>query len=445
MKNVIRFPKNFRWGTATASYQIEGAWNEDGKGPSIWDSFTHKNGTISDKSTGDEACDHYHLYRQDVALMKKLRYLNYRFSVSWPRVIPGGSGAINEKGMGFYERLVDELLKKGIEPFVTLYHWDLPQPLAKKGGWYNRDTAFRFADFAETFVARLKDRVKFWITLNEPVVSFMNGYYNGDHAPGNHDGFRAFGVPHNLLLAHGLSLERIRAAGKNLKAGLTNALMMFYPLSDKHVKAAAKAMEFLKIFLDPVFKGRYPSKVEWMIRSLTRGFREEDLKIISKPMDFLGVNNYSRSVVRNSIFPIPGFKWVEPRERNVPMTEMGWEIFPQGIYDLLVWIKNEYKNPLVYVTENGAAFHDEVVKGKVHDPERTSFLKEYLLQVQKAIREGCNVKGYFVWSLMDNFEWAYGLAKRFGLVYVDYKTQKRFVKDSGNWYSKVSKENGFLA
>lgn len=443
MQNKIKFPKDFRWGTATAAYQIEGAWNEDGKGVSNWDVFTHQKGKILDKSTGDIACDHYHLYRQDVALMKKLHYRNYRFSVSWPRIFPEGSGTVNPKGLDFYDRLVDELLKNGVEPFITLYHWDLPQRLEKAGGWYKRETAQRFADFTETVVKRLKDRVKYWITLNEPVVSFMNGYYEGDHAPGKHDWLRAFGVPHNLLLAHGLSLERIRAAGKTLKAGLTNAMMMFYPFSGKDGHAASSAMERMKIFLDPVFKGRYPASSDKLVRMATRGFREDDLKIISRPMDFLGVNNYSRSVVKRSLIPVPGFTWVKPEKLGVKMTDMKWEVFPQGIYDLLKWIKSEYKNPTVYITENGAAFPDELKKGKVHDPERTAFLKDYLTMVYKAIRDGCNIKGYFVWTLMDNFEWAYGLTKRFGLVYTDYPTQKRIVKDSGFWYSNVCKNNGF--
>lgn len=439
----ISFPKGFRWGTATASYQIEGAWNEDGKGPSIWDTFTRKKGKIQDGSDGNVACDHYHLYKKDVALMKKLGFANYRFSVSWPRIFPEGRGAVNQKGLDFYERLTDELLKSGIEPFITLYHWDLPDALQKTGGWYNRETALRFADFAGTVVKKLKDRVKFWITLNEPVVTFMNGYYAGDHAPGRKDGLRVFGIPHNLLLAHGLAMERIRVAGKKLQAGITNALMMFYPETPKDGKAARLAMEYTKIFLDPIFKGRYPAPVEERIRKSTKDFREGDLDIISKPMDFLGVNNYTRDVVKRTLIPIPGFRSVKPQYTGVRFTEMNWEVFPQGIYDLMMWIRNEYGNPPVYITENGAAFHD-VPEGKnVHDPERKDFLERYLTMVNRAIRDGCDIRGYFVWTLMDNFEWAYGYTKRFGLLYTDYMTQKRILKDSGKWYSQVCRENRF--
>ncbi len=447
----LKFPKGFRWGTATASYQIEGASREDGRGLSIWDTFCRKPGRILDGSNGDVACDHYHRYRTDVALMKKLGFTNYRFSVAWPRVFPDGSGRLNKKGLDFYDRLTDTLLSAGIEPFITLYHWDLPDALEKSGGWYNRETASRFSEFAGVVAGRLADRVRYWITLNEPVVSFMNGYRTGDHAPGYRHMFRSFGVPHNLLLAHGLGLQAVRAAGKSAagkkpQVGITNALSMFYPLRPADTKAAARAQDMMRLFLDPVFRAEYPISLDGWIRLFTAGMKQEDMRVISQPVDFLGINNYSRFVMKRTIHPVLPGRMVKPRSKGIEYTDMDWEVYPEGLYDLLKWVAKEYGNPAVYITENGAAFPDTLEKGRaVHDERRTAFLTEYLRGVHRAVSEGVNVKGYFVWSFMDNFEWAKGYAKRFGIVYVDYPTQKRVVKDSGLWYSRVCRENGFTA
>ena len=305
----LKFPEGFSWGTATASYQIEGSIAEDGKGCSIWDTFSHKKGKIQDKQTGDLACDHYRRYKEDIALMKDLGYPNYRFSVAWPRIYPEGTGAVNTKGLDFYSRLVDELKSAGIEPFITLYHWDLPQALQDKGGWYNRDTAKYLADYAQTVVEKLGDRVKNWITLNEPVVSFTLGHFLGEHAPGFTNPIKAMKVPHHLLLAHGWSLQRIKAFNPSLTVGLTNAFLPVYPKTPKDAKAARKAEAFLnRLFMDPVFKGVYPEAIKNMIRNDGKAFLDEDMKTISTPLDFIGVNCYTRMVVKKILNPMPGFQ-----------------------------------------------------------------------------------------------------------------------------------------
>lgn len=437
------FPKNFTWGTATAAYQIEGAWNEDGKGPSIWDEFTHRGGKIANNDTGDVACDHYHRYKDDVKLIKKLNCKAYRFSISWPRVLPEGRGTVNQKGLDFYKRLVDELLKNNIEPCATLYHWDLPLALEKEGGWTKRFIADAFEKYTSVVVNALKDKVKFWMTLNEPLIIYGAGYFAGVHAPGYKSFFKSMKVIHNLLLAHAKSYRCIKSLAPEAQAGIVNASSPVFGESERDAHAAKLAEAFTqRIFLDPIFNGRYPGLIEKKLRFLNRDIKDKDFDIIKNTADFLGINNYTRMVVKETFLPIPGFAIQQTRSEYV--TAMGWEIYPEGIYKLCKWIRDEYGNPPVYITENGAAFDDEVnKKGEIADTKRIDFLKSYISALHRAIQEGCNVKGYFVWSLMDNFEWAEGYAKRFGIVYVDYPTQKRIIKQSGKWYAEVCKKNVF--
>ncbi len=439
---MISFPKDFIWGTATAAYQIEGAWNEDGKGPSIWDEFTHRGGTIAHNDTGDVACDHYHRYKDDVKLIKKLNCTAYRFSISWPRVLPEGRGGVNQKGLDFYQRLTDELLAHHIQPCATLYHWDLPLALEKEGGWTRRFIADAFEEYTSTVVAALKDKVKFWMTLNEPLIIYGAGYFAGVHAPGYKSLLKSMKVIHNLLLSHAKSYHCIKSIDPQAKVGIVNASSPVVGESEKDAHAAKLAEAFTqRIFLDPIFKGTYPALIDRRLRFLNWDIKDEDFKIMKNTADFLGINNYTRMVVKKTLLPLPGFAIQQTKSKNV--TAMGWEIYPEGLYNLCTWIRDEYGNPPVYVTENGAAFDDAINKGEIIDTQRIDFLKSYLSSLYKAIQEGCNVKGYFVWSLMDNFEWAEGYAKRFGIVYLDYPTQKRIIKQSGRWYAEVCKRHGF--
>lgn len=437
------FPEGFVWGVATSAYQIEGAPNEDGKGPSIWDEFSHKKGKIANNDNGDIACDHYHRYRKDVEIIKKLNCKAYRFSISWPRVLPEGRGTVNQKGLDFYSRLVDELLERGITPFATLYHWDLPLALHRQGGWTKRFIADAFAEYTEVVVKALRNRVHFWMTLNEPLIIYGAGYFAGVHAPGYKNFFKAIKVIHNLLLAHAKSYYAIKSISPHAQVGLVNASSPVYPETPKDAEAAKLGEAYTqRVFLDPLVKGKYPNLIEKKLYFLNRDIEDDDFKLIANTYDFLGVNNYTRMIIKKSLFPIPGFCIVQPEARDV--TAMGWEIFPEGIYRLCAWLRDEYGNPPVYITENGAAFNDEInEKGDIADTQRVSFLKSYLSYIHRAIQERCNVKGYFLWSLMDNFEWAEGYSKRFGIVYVDYPTQKRIIKQSGRWYASVCKKNGF--
>lgn len=447
--NVKMFPKDFRWGAATAAYQIEGASSEDGKGKSIWDTFTKVKGAIQNDDTGDVACDHYHRWRDDVELMRKIGLKNYRFSIAWTRILPDGVGTVNQKGLDFYDKLVDELLKKGIEPNVTLYHWDLPQTLQDKGGWANRETTDAFVNYADVVTKRLGDRVKFWATHNEPMVVTTLGHSTGEHAPGIKNPFTALTVSHHLLLSHGKAVQVIRANDKaKAKVGIVNVAMRIEPSSDKQEDIeGAKRMDGLlnRWYYEPVFKGTYPQDVVDFFSKLAMTknilpIQEGDMKIIQTPIDFVGVNYYTRLVV-GAGNPLNPFGNVKPPQNAV--TEMGWEIYPQGLYDILKRTHQDYAPKEIYITENGAAFKDEVGKdGKVSDENRVAYLREHFLQAHRAIQDGIPLKGYFVWSLMDNFEWAKGYTKRFGLVYIDYPTQKRIVKQSGEWYSKVIKQNG---
>lgn len=445
-----RFPDGFLWGTATAAYQIEGAWDEDGKGPSIWDAFSHTPGKIDRGETGDVACDHYHRMDADIALMAQLGYPAYRFSISWPRVIPAGRGSVNPTGLDFYDRLVDRLLESKITPFVTLYHWDLPLPLHEAGGWYNRETASAFADYAGVMAAKLGDRVRHWITLNEPWIVTVAGYALGMHAPGSKRPYRAFRVAHNLLLGHGLAVQAVRAAAPQSQVGLTNALTPIHSHRlDRRTAAAERANDVVnRLWLDPVFGRGYPDGIKRYVERQNRGnLRPDDLETIAQPLDFLGINNYHRMIVAPTSRPVYTFKPVEPSYPGVQFTEMGWEVYPDGLREILTWVSREYGPIPLYVTENGVAYRDTLIDGAVHDPDRIRFLRRYIGAVGQAIADGADVRGYFVWSFMDNFEWSYGYDKTFGLVHVDYAggSLDRTVKDSGRWYAKVCAANALPA
>jgi len=445
-EKILKFPESFLWGTATASYQIEGAYDEEGKGESIWDHFSHIPGRIYGEETGDVACDHYHRYKEDVENMKKLDLKAYRFSISWPRVIPQGKGKVNPAGLDFYDHLVDELLEADIEPFVTLYHWDLPQALQEEGGWENRDIAGYFADYTALVAHRLKDRVHHWITHNEPwVVSFL-GHAFGTHAPGIMDFSCALQVSHHLLLSHGRAQEVLKNLGdENTQVGITLNLHPVYPASrrEEDIKAAKRCDGHLnRWFLDPIFKGAYPpDMLEYYQDKIPRIF-PGDMSIISRKVDFLGVNYYSRWIIKdNPKERILKLSFSKPQDAEY--TDMGWEIYPQGIYEILKRVQDDYSPPAIYITENGAAFPDKLdEEGKVKDDQRISYLREHISFAHKAIEEGVRLKGYFVWSLMDNFEWAWGYSKRFGLIYMDYPTQKRIFKESAYWYKRVIENNG---
>jgi beta-glucosidase len=435
---TVKFPVDFLWGAATAAYQIEGAWNEDGKGESIWDRFSHTPGKIRDGDTGDVACDHYHRYRDDIALMRRLGLKAYRFSISWPRVIPNGWGAVNPAGLDFYDRLVDELLAANIQPFVTLYHWDLPQALQERGGWPKRDLCGWFADYAALMARHLGDRVTRWMTFNEPWVSCFLGYQMGVHAPGLQDLRLAEQSAHHQLVAHGLAMRAIRASAPLAQVGIVLDAFPTETDTDVPEDRAIVAQSWdhgVGLFLDPLLRGHYPPQVAQEHESLGVEIQPGDMALIAQRLDLLGINHYSRNLVRNGqpVKPVPGAEY----------TEMDWEICPAAFGRLLRRLKREYRLPPLYITENGAAFRDEVsADGQVHDPRRIAYLREYFTQARLAMDDGVDLRGYFVWSLLDNFEWANGNSKRFGLVYTDYATLQRTTKDSGRWYAQVIERNG---
>jgi beta-glucosidase len=440
---MIQFPDHFTWGAATASYQVEGAANEEGRGESIWDRFSATPGHILNNESGLVADDHYHRYQEDIHLMGDLHMQAYRFSIAWPRILPTGRGQVNPAGLDFYERLVDALLAAHIEPFVTLYHWDLPQALQDEvGGWGSRQTAEAFAEYVSIVARRLGDRVHHWITLNEPWVSAFRGHEAGAHAPGLHDTALAWQVSHHLLLAHGLAVPILREHGDaQTRVGITLNLS---PVSSARTSAEDQQAAHLydgthnRWFLDPVFKGSYPSDVLTWLGEMTPKVETADAEVIARPLDFLGVNYYYRTIVRQHAGRP---EVVQPEGAH--LTEMGWEVYPQGLHDLLVRLHQDYAIPQFYITENGASFPDTLSPdGRVHDPLRIQYLHDHLLQAHAAIEEGVPLAGYFAWSLMDNFEWAYGYSRRFGLVYIDYPTQRRIIKDSGYWYRDTIATNG---
>jgi beta-glucosidase len=439
------FPADFLWGAATASYQIEGAAYQDGRGLSIWDQFAATPGKVFQGDNGDIAADHYRRMPEDVALMARLGLNAYRFSIAWPRILPQGTGTVNSRGLDFYDRLVDALLARGITPLVTLYHWDLPLALHEKGGWLNRDTAFAFSDYAEVVARRLGDRVDWWTTLNEPWCSAYLGYGIGVHAPGIHDMQSAYIAAHHLLLAHGLALPRLRALTRQqAQLGITLNLTPVYAANDhpetfRAVELADKTSN--RWFLDPIFRGTYPEGLFTDTGVDAQPVQDGDLAIISTPIDLLGINNYSRSLIRarmdgNGAGDSTSKDYEHVAAAESSYTDMGWEVYPQALRDVLVRVHRDYAPRAVAVTENGAAFADQWDgSDHVRDPQRVHYIREHIRTLAQALAQGVPLRGYFVWSLLDNFEWAEGYSKRFGIVYIDYPTQRRIVKDSGRWYA----------
>jgi beta-glucosidase len=443
-QDMLRFPDGFLWGTATASYQIEGARDADGKGPSIWDTFSHIPGKIHHDENGDVACDHYHRYRDDVALMAELGLNAYRFSISWPRVLPQGTGTANSKGLDFYRLLVDALLERGIRPFITLYHWDLPQALQDRGGWGQRQTAAAFGEYAALMGRTLGDRVENWITLNEPLAATVAGHIFGVHAPGETNPQLAFQVSHHLNLAHGHAVRALRATVPNAIVGITEVSMPVYPASDSEAdRAAARRYDGFanRWYWDPVLKGEYPPDILDRLGPMAPRIEPGDLEVVSPAIDFFGHNSYTRAIVKDDPDSVlTGVTQLKAEGR--PHTEMGWEVYPDHLYDALTRLARDYDAPAIYITENGAAFVDEIANGIVHDPQRVDYLRTHLESAHRALRDGVKLKGYFCWSLLDNFEWSHGYSKRFGIVYVDYATQKRTVKASGRFFSECARRNG---
>ena len=446
----MNFPDEFLWGAATSAYQIEGATHEDGRGPSVWDQFAAAPGHTYQGETGDIAVDHYHRMEQDVALMADLGLSAYRFSIAWPRILPGGTGAVNPAGLAFYDRLVDCLLAHGIAPVATLFHWDLPLALYERGGWQNRDTAYAFADYAEIVARHLGDRVHWWVTQNEPWCSAYLGYVEGIHAPGiRGDAQAAVDVGHHLLLSHGLAVPRIRAsAAADARVGIALNLFPIFAGDNRRetVRAVERANRFHnRWFLDPVYRGEYtPGLFEDL--GAAPSIRDGDLETISTPINFLGINYYNRWIVRAMESAGDAHDGVSASieymtaPSGATITTMGWEVFPHGLNLILEDITRNYHPSAILITENGAAFDDAWNgNGLVSDPQRVTYLREHLEAVNTALAHGAPVAGYFVWSLFDNFEWDRGYSKRFGLIYVDYPTQRRIVKDSGRWYA------GFIA
>ena len=437
----ITFPKEFVWGASTASYQIEGAWNKGGRAPSIWDTFSHA-GKVANNDTGDDACNHYERYQEDVQLMAELGLGAYRFSTSWSRIFPEGRGKPNSKGIDFYERLTDELSAKKIDPWLCFYHWDLPQVLQDKGGWANRDMVYWFADYAAFVAERFGDRVKHFAMLNEPNVHALVGHLLGMHAPGLTD-FMAFSATtHHLNLATGFTLERLRSMDSNWQLGTILNLQPAHPATDKDedIEAATTFDAFWnRNCLEPLFKGSYPERT---VMFLEPYIQENDLRQIQQPLDFLGLNLYTRVLIQADNSSLVGVSQA-PLPDNAEITAMDWEVYPEALYEQLIDLKENYDNPKIFVTENGAAFTDRVSQGRVHDEDRVDFLRKHLTQLYRAREDGVNVEGYFVWSLLDNFEWAEGYEKRFGIIYVDYETHERRPKASYYWYQSVIKEGGF--
>lgn len=456
MKNSkLIFPPGFLWGSATSSYQIEGGWSEDGKGESIWDRFAHTPGKIHDGSTGDIACDHYHRWNEDIQLMRQIGLQAYRFSISWPRILPNGRQYVNQAGLDFYSRLVDALLEAEITPFVTLYHWDLPQTLQDEGGWAARSTAQAFVEYTDVVSRYLGDRVKHWITHNEPSVAAFTGYYDGEHAPGLHDPLAALQASHHLLLSHGWAVPVIRQNCPQAEVGMALSTSFNQPASPS--KPDRDDWRFgdglwLRWFLDPLYGRHYPADIVAGMHQM--GFlspdgmtfiQPGDLDAIAIPTDFLGVNYYTRFLSRNQSVPetqnLPQTVFPAPKTPEF-WTEMDWEIYPDGFFNVLTRLYLEYMVPKIYVTENGASYAtapDE--NGKIQDQLRINYIRSHLSAAHRATQAGVPLQGYFYWSLLDNFEWSRGFTQRFGIVWVDYTTQERILKDSAKFYTHVIQEN----
>ena len=444
MPTESRFPADFLWGAATSAYQIEGSPLAEGASPSIWHEFAHTPGRTRNGDTGDVACDHYRRYREDVALMGELGLNAYRFSVSWSRVLPEGRGRVNPPGLGFYERLVDALLEQGIQPMLTLYHWDLPAALDRLGGWLNPDSAHWFADYAQILFRALDDRVKLWVTLNEPWVVVDGGYIHGVLAPGQRNVFAAPWASHHLLRAHAAAIQAYRAAGHH-QIGLVVNLEPKYPAtaSAEDLAATMRADAYWnRHYLDPVFLGAYPPELAEIFGAAWPNFPDADLDFIRQPIDFLGVNYYSRQVVRNdpNDWPMQAARVPQPHQTY---TSLDWEVYPPGLTDILEWVSRRYGPLPLYITENGAAFYDPPqTEGLVDDPLRQRYLRDHLRAALDARQRGVDLRGYFAWSLFDNFEWAHGYTPRFGLTHVDYATQQRTLKASGRFYAELIRRQG---
>jgi beta-glucosidase len=443
----MRFPDGFMWGVSTSAYQVEGAVEEDGRGRSIWDTFTHIPGKIDGGGTGDVACDHYHRWRDDLELMAALGVKAYRFSIAWPRLFPNGDAQLEPRGLAHYDRLIDALLERGVAPIVTLYHWDLPQALQDEGGWLARDTIERFAEYARACFGAYGDRVEWWLTINEPWIVGLLGYLHGLHAPGFKDDVRGeVTCFHHLLLAHGRGVQELRASGRGGNIGIALSLAPHYPLTDASADAeAAWASDGYvnRWFLDAALMGRYPEDLCSLYERILGPLdflRDGDLETIAAPSDYLGVNYYARRVI--SAAPGRGpYPWEVVVPGDAELTEAGTEITPESFTDLLIRLRNDYDVPIV-ITENGAVFGDAPgPDGRVHDDRRVRFIRDHLAAVHDALDRGVNVLGYCYWSLLDNFEWALGYGQRFGIVHVDYETQKRTIKDSGLYYSRVVRAN----
>jgi beta-glucosidase len=449
----LRFPDGFLWGAATAAYQIEGAPDADGKGPSIWDTFSHTPGKVFHGETGDVACDSYHRYPEDIAMLQRLGAGAYRFSLSWPRIQPDGRGAVNPQGIDYYSRLIDGLLEKGITPVVTLYHWDLPQPLQDKGGWATRDIAEIFADYAGRAAEAFGDRVSRWITLNEPWVVAHVGYRDGRHAPGIRDPKQAVAANHHLLLAHGRAVTALRATSPSpAQVGITLNLAVVRPVSPAAADLAAELdARHNGTYLGPLLRGAYPERLtaEFSPARVPGLVHDGDFDLITAPIDFLGVNFYAPQYVgiRPDGEPRHGEQLIGPDQvlvqpEGMPVTAMNWLVDSSAIYELMTRVRDETNGLPLYITENGSAWYDYVTPdGTVEDYERLQYLRDHLIALHAAIADGVNLRGYFAWSLLDNFEWAEGYAKRFGLVFVDFGTQKRIIKRSGEFYAAVTRAN----
>ncbi len=440
-----QFPADFRWGVSTSSFQIEGAGREDGKGESIWDRFCSEPGRIRDGSNGLVACDHYHRWPQDLDLAKQLGVNAYRFSIAWPRILPQGRGAVNEAGLAFYDRLVDGMLARGLDPWATLYHWDLPQALQAQGGWISRDTVAAFLEYTDLVTRRLGDRVKHWITHNEPWCSCIMGYWEGVHAPGGTSLADAMQACHHVLLSHGQAIPVIRKNSPGAQVGITLSLHPIAAASDSAAdQAALKRHDGLRNrwFLDPLFGRGYPDDTLALLGAAAPQVLAGDLDAIATPTDFLGVNYYFPEMVADDPTGSHGPMRAKLVDRpDVERTGFGWEVSPQGLVDLLTRIQRDYNPAAIQLTENGSTFEDVLMPdGHVHDVQRLSYLQRHLVALKQAMKAGVPVKGYFAWSLLDNFEWAEGYLRRFGLAYVDYATQQRTLKDSGLWYGRFLNE-----
>jgi beta-glucosidase len=446
MQNNPCFPDDFLWGAATSAYQVEGSPLADGAGPSNWHRFSHTPGRIYNGDTGDIACDHYRRFEGDIKLMQALGLNAYRFSIAWSRVSPEGRGRVNPPGLDFYQRLVDTLLAHGIQPLVTLYHWDLPAALDDQGGWLNRDSAAWFTDYAQVLFRALDDRVKFWVTLNEPWVIADAGYLYGVHAPGHASPFEASRVSYNLLRAHASAVQAYRAEGRH-QIGLVVNLEPKYPASQRpeDLAATSRAHAYMnRQYLDPVFCGAYPQVLAEIFGSAWPALAAADLNQIRQPIDFLGINYYTRSVICDD----PTASLIHTgrvHQNRSTHTAMDWEVYPQGLIDTLRWVRNRYGDLPLYITENGAAFYDPpVVSAPVEDPLRIAYLRDHLRAVHSALRNSVNLRGYFVWSMLDNFEWNYGYSKRFGIVHVDFATQQRTPKASARYYARIIHTRGAI-